>query len=247
MIPAHRVGIGSTGKMTGLRAAAFVFLIVLAWPARADENDAALLPYAVAINHTAQSRSGTGIYFGNGFVLTASHVVGRALLRQTNVTIAGRDLPARVIKQDAFEQSDLALLAIDDRQLPTPLRLHRLSLCKAPPWPGEDVITVIPEEAVHSHVLSPIWLPLDARQYKTVISDVARTGNSGAGVFDTQERCLLGIMSRKISAVFPHKNTGGREIVDIAKYFVPATAITAFLPKEILKAEPEFPPSEIPR
>jgi hypothetical protein len=168
-------------------------------------------------------------------------------LKQPNVTIAGADLPARVVKQDAFERSDLALLAIDDRQLPTTLRLHRISLCKDPPWPGEDVITVIPEEAVHSHVLSPIWLPLDARQYKTVISDVARTGNSGAGVFDAQEKCLLGIMSRKISKVFTHKKTGGREIVDIAKYFVPATAITAFLPEEILKAEDQFPPSEIPR
>ena len=222
----------------GLRAAALVFLIVLAWPARADEDDAALLSYAVAINQAAQSRSGTGIYFGKGFVLTASHVVGRALLKQTNVTIAGRDLPARVVKQDAFEQSDLALLAIDDRELPTTLRLHRISLCKDPPWPGQDVITVIPEEAVHSHVLSPIWLPLDARQYKTVISDVARTGNSGAGVFDAQQRCLLGIMSRKISQVFTDKNTGGKEILDIAKYFVPAAAITEFLPKEILEVEP---------
>ena len=238
MIPAHRRGIGSTGKMIGLRAAALVFLIVLAWPAWADENDAALLSYAVAINQTAQSRSGTGIYFGNGYVLTASHVVGRALLKQTNVTIAGRDLPARVVKQDAFEQSDLALLAIDDRELPTTLRLQRISLCKDPPWPGQDVITVIPEEAVHSHVLSPIWLPLDARQYKTVISDVARTGNSGAGVFDAQQRCLLGIMSRKISQVFTDKNTGGKEILDIAKYFVPAAAITEFLPKEILEVEP---------
>jgi hypothetical protein len=33
----------------------------------------------------------------------------------------------------------------------------------------------------------------------------------------------------------------------IAKYFVPATAITAFLPKEILQVEDQFPPSEIPR
>ena len=229
-----------------MRAAAFVFLIVLAWPAWADENDTALLSYAVAINQTAQSRSGTGIYFGNGYVLTASHVVGRALLKQTNVTIAGRDLPARVVKQDAFEQSDLALLAIDDRQLPATLRLHRISLCKDPPWPGEDVITVIPEEAVHSHVLSPVWLPLDARQYKTVISDVARTGNSGAGVFDAQERCLLGIMSRKISEVF-HNNTSGKQIVDIAKYFVPAAAITEFLPKEVFEVEPELAPPEIPR
>jgi hypothetical protein len=32
-----------------------------------------------------------------------------------------------------------------------------------------------------------------------VISDVATTGNSGSGVFDAGQKCLLGIMSRKIT------------------------------------------------
>jgi S1-C subfamily serine protease len=212
------------------------FLIVLAWPASAEDSDRSLLQYAVAINQSAHSRTGSGIYLGNGFVLTASHVVGRA----SSVTIVGRDLPTRVIKQDSFEQTDLALLAIDEGQLPIPLRPKGISLCKAPPWPGQDVMTVVPEEVVHSRVLSPVWLPLAVRKYNTVISDVARTGNSGSGVFDAKDKCLLGIMSRKISEILRPKKTSGRdqEIIDIAKYFVPASVITEFLPRGIFDQQP---------
>ena len=201
--------------------------------ALAEDAENTLLLYAVSINQTPEKgRSGTGIYLGKGLVLTASHVVGEALINRPHVTIAGQDLPARVIKQDTFERSDLALLAIDEGNLPQALQLRRISLCQTPPWPGQDVITVIPEEAVHSRVMSPVWLPLSARRFSTVISDVTRTGNSGSGVFDAQKRCLLGIMSRKISQTRTRKDTGSRETFDIAKYFVPASRIAEFMPAE---------------
>jgi S1-C subfamily serine protease len=211
-------------------------------PAWAEDADNALLLSAVSINQTPEKgRSGTGIYLGKGLVLTASHVVGEALINRPHVTIAGQDLPARVVKQDTFERSDLALLAIDEGSLPEALQLRRISLCQTPAWPGEDVITVIPEEAVHSRVMSPVWLPLSARRFSTVISDVARTGNSGSGVFDAQKRCLLGIMSRKISQTRTRKDTGSRETFDIAKYFVPASRIAEFMPTDLrfIAGEPQ--------
>jgi S1-C subfamily serine protease len=219
--------------MSILRLLAALLISIGCASVHAEDADSSLLPYAVSINHTAaKSRSGTGIYLGKGLVLTASHVVGEALLHRPQVTIAGLDLPARVLKQDSFERSDLALLAIDEDRLPTGLRLRRISLCETPPWPGEDVITVIPEETVHSHVLSPVWLPLSVRRFDTIISDVARTGNSGSGVFDAQKQCLLGIMSRKISQVRTREDNGIKETFDIAKYFVPASRIVDFLPAE---------------
>jgi S1-C subfamily serine protease len=195
-----------------------------------EDTDQSLLVYAVSINRTTgNNRSGTGIYLGKGLILTASHVVGRALLNKPKVTIADQDLPARILKQDTFERSDLALLAIDDERLPTSVRLRRLSLCEAQPWPGEDVITVIPEETVHSHVLSPLRLPYDVKRFSTIIGDVARTGNSGSGVFDAQKKCLLGIMSRKITQVRTAA-AGSKQTYDLAKYFVPASVIAQFLP-----------------
>jgi hypothetical protein len=219
-----------------LRVAIVALGVILAWRgAEAEDADHSLLDYAVAINQSGQSRSGTGIYFGNGLVLTASHIVGDSLLHSPSVTIAGQQLPARTVKQETFEQSDLALLSIDEQQLPARLRQRRLSLCQTPPWPGEDVIVVIPEEAVHSHVISPLWLPRQVRQYDTLINDVASTGNSGSGVFDAQKKCLLGIMSRKISQSFTPKDTGQTATIDIAKYFISSAKIEKFLPAKILE------------
>jgi S1-C subfamily serine protease len=222
--------------MLFLRVAIVALLVILAWgSAGAEDVDPSLLDYAVAINQSGQSRSGTGIYFGNGLVLTASHVVGDSLLHSPSVTIAGLQLPARTVKRETFEQSDLALLSIDEEQLPARLRQRRLSLCQSPPWPGEDVIVVIPEEAVHSHVISSLWLPREVRQYDTLINDVARTGNSGSGVFDAQKKCLLGIMSRKISQSLTSTGTGQTATIDIAKYFVSSAKIEKFLPSKILE------------
>jgi S1-C subfamily serine protease len=213
---------------------ALAVLISASPAALAEEADNSLISNAVSINQTAtKGRSGTGIYLGKGLVLTASHVVGEALINRPQVTIAGQDLPARVLKQDTFERSDLALLAIDADLLPTSLRLRQIVLCQTPPWPGEDVITVIPEETVHSQVMSPVWLPISVRRFNTVISDVARTGNSGSGVFDAQKKCLLGIMSRKISQTRTRKDTGSKETYDIAKYFVPASRIAEFMPADL--------------
>jgi hypothetical protein len=71
------------------------------------------------------------------------------------------------------------------------------------------------------------------RKFNTVIADVATTGNSGSGVFDADRRCLLGIMSRKISLSRVRPETGKTETTDIAKYFVPASTIAAFIPAEL--------------
>jgi S1-C subfamily serine protease len=219
-----------------LRVAIAVLWVILAWQSvRAEDADQSLLDYAVGINQNGQSRSGTGIYFGNGLVLTASHVVGDSLLHGPSVTIAGQQLSARTVKQESFEQSDLALLSIDEQQVPARLRQRRLSLCQTPPFTGEDVIVVIPEAAVRSHVISPLWLPRQVRQFDTLINDVATTGNSGSGVFDAQKKCLLGIMSRKISQSFTPKGTGQTATVDIAKYFVSSAKIEKFLPPDILQ------------
>ena len=60
-------------------------------------------------------------------------------------------------------------------------------------------------------------------KFSTLVSDVASTGNSGSGVFDPQRKCLLGIISRKISTESPEG------LKDVAKYFVPANEIRDFL------------------
>jgi hypothetical protein len=110
--------------------------------------------------------------------------------------------------------------------------MRRMPLCEKPPWAGEPVIVAVPEGTARSHIMSPQLLPFDVRRrFSTVISDVATTGNSGSGVFDAGNKCLLGIMSRKLS-VRPNSTDTESKAKDIAKYFVPASTIRDFIPPE---------------
>ena len=198
-----------------------------------DPADDSLRLYAVDIvQNPAQSWIGRGVYLGKGLVITAAHVVGSAQRTQPNVRIANLQLPAKAIKEGNFEQVDLTLLAVDQQKLPINLQLRRMPLCQIPPWAGKSVIVAVPDSVASSTIMSPQLLPANLRtKFPTVISDVATTGNSGSGVFDEGRKCLLGIMSRKI---FVRRNmpNGIAQQKDIAKYFVPAATIAAFIPNE---------------
>jgi len=189
--------------------------------ARAQPADNALRVYAVHVLQSPTSNTGLyGVYLGKGLIITAAHVVSS---NEPGVRIAGLNLPATIVKAGTFEQVDLTLLAVDEEKLPISLRLRRMPLCQNSPRVGEPVIVAIPEGTARSRIMSPMLLPAHLRfKYPTVISDVAATGNSGSGVFEADRKCLLGIMSRKI--------TNGQK--DIAKYFVTASIIKGFIPVE---------------
>lgn len=195
--------------------------------------DETLIAYAVNVHRTPQQTwPGYGIYLGRDMFITAAHVVGRAWLTRPKIVVGGSEYPTRVVKEGSLEGTDLTLLSVEEGSLPMRLRLRRMSLCAAPPVPGQAVVTVVPEGVVRSYILSSDKLPASTRKFSTVIADVAKTGNSGSGVFDVKQRCLLGIMSRKISQTHRRPDTGQTETRDIAKYFVPAAEIAAFIPAD---------------
>ena len=210
-------------------------LLFLGKPCWADNFEDSLLAYAVNVHRTPMQTwgPGYGIYLGKGLFITAAHVAGRAWMTRPKVVIAGREYPTSVVKEGSFDGTDLTLLSIEESLLPMRLRLRQNALCKEPPRTDQDVVTVIPEAVVHSHILAPALIPISVRRFNTAIADVAQTGNSGSGVFDAQRRCLLGIMSRKISQTQTRPGSGKRETNDIAKYFVPASEIAAFLPADL--------------
>ena len=210
-------------------AAAFLSVLFIQ-PSCADQEDETFLVYAVNIE--MPTWRGNGIYLGKGLFLTAAHVVGRGWLTRPKIVIAGQRYPTRVIKEGSSSGTDLTLLAVEESLLPMRLRLRRNPLCTAPPRPGQEVVTVVPEAVVHSHIISPQRLPPDLRKLTSVIGDVATTGNSGSGVFDARQKCLLGIISQKISQSRTRADTGEVEVHDIAKYFIPASAIVSFMPPE---------------
>jgi Trypsin-like peptidase domain len=202
--------------------------------AHAQPTDDSLRIYAVDIWHDPPQSwgPGRGVYLGKGLVLTAAHVVGSAAHTKPRVHIAGMELPATAIREGNFERVDLTLLSVDEQKLPVYLRMRRMPLCDNKPWPGEPVIVAVPEGTARSHVMSSQLLPYNMRRrLPTVIRDVATTGNSGSGVFDAGQKCLLGIMSRKIYVPANSEDPESRE-KDIAKYFVPASTIRAFIPTE---------------
>jgi trypsin-like peptidase len=170
-------------------------------------------------------QSGSGVYLWSGLIITAAHLT--ALNASMDARVAGVVLPGKLLKQGSAEDVDLSLLLIDEEKLPATVQLPRMRLCEAPPWPGDPVIVVDAGHATRSHIVSPQVLPFTLRnKFSTLIGDVATTGNSGSGVFDPNRKCLLGIMSQKITSHMPEGDK------DIAKYFVPAAAIRDFIPAE---------------
>jgi S1-C subfamily serine protease len=205
-------------------------------PGRAQSDPAALTTSAVHINRTPkQSWPGYGVYLGNGLILTAAHVAGDVAQTKPRVVIAGQDLPAALVKQGSLEGVDLTLLSVDGTKLPVGLQMRRTPLCEHPPYAGERVVVAIPEGTAPSTVVPRQAIPADLRgRFDTAIADVATTGNSGSGVFDAAEMCLLGIVSRKLSIVQRPLEFGApARTTDIAKYFVPAAQIKGFIPENV--------------
>jgi hypothetical protein len=229
-------------KGRGTMKAAILFLVnvaaaAVAGSAYCQDTDEALRLYAVHIDRTQSTPlNGYGVYLGNGFVITAAHVVGGGDATKPQVKIGGERLPTRVVKDGDLNDVDLTLLSVDVGQLPASLASAHMPLCQNAPAAGESVIVATPEGVARSYIMSPSLLPVTVPdKFRTVIRYIAETGNSGAGVFDARAKCLLGIISRRISGVL-HTPLEGQVIevpVNVAKYYVPVSEIAKFIPPDI--------------
>lgn len=205
-------------------------------PTLAQTSDDDLKVYAVNVVKKVpleKQSTGYGIYLGGGRVLTAAHVVGNfPSITQPRVLVAGLDLPAEIVKQGSLAETDLALLSIDEAQLPVSLKLRRNPLCKAVPPPGANVVVVYPEKTVRARILSPLAI---APQYRARFGSlITEQQGSGSGLFDAGHRCLLGIMSRKVQK-FSYRRQYGRVIAvpaGWAGYYVSLKDMTSFLPAD---------------
>jgi hypothetical protein len=155
----------------------------VAAPLDSPSPDESLRIYAVDVAHTAPFAKpfvGYGTYLGRGLVITAAHVVGHwPLFTNPRVLIAGYNLPAKVIKEDYVNQTDLAFLSVDEARLPVSLRLRRNPLCKGVPRIGTNV--VVPHKTTRSRVISPQLIAPEYREYRTrfdtLISDPEPSGS----------------------------------------------------------------------
>jgi hypothetical protein len=213
-------------------AAWFIFIVISAafvsTPLHAQTFDDSLEVYAVSVIDRIPFKtplSGYGIYLGKGAFITAAHVVGRwSLFINPRLLIGDQEIAAKVVKKGSFEQTDLALLTVDETLLPVSLLLRRNPLCKLPPMIGANVIIAYPDRTVRSQVISPkVILPGSGTRFGSLINDAQV---SGSGAFDAEKKCLLGIMS---AAVSTHDFRGQNRRAGV---FVPASKIAEFLPAE---------------
>jgi hypothetical protein len=167
-----------------------------------------------------QNPGGAGVYLGNGLVFTAAHVAGA---NTRGVRIDGLNVPARLVKTGSFPQLDLSLISTDQRKIPDSLHERRMPLCQGQRPAGVPAILAALQGITRTSIASPTVIPPEYRtKYSTLISDGSTQGKSGSGVFDTEGKCLLGILSLKITNEIDHK--------DYASYFVPASTIQSFIP-----------------
>jgi hypothetical protein len=199
--------------------------------------DADLSVYGVRVVKTpplGKQFTGYGVYIGDGKVLTAAHVIGNwPAITRPRVQGAEFDLPAKVEKIGTTDSIDLALLSLDQSQLPVSLGLRRNPLCKIPAPPGVAAVVVYPERTATTHTLSPQFI---APKYRAKFASlITEPQSSGSGVFLPAHRCLLGIISMKIPK-FAYRRQSGKILASKAGwagYYVPATTIRAFLPPEL--------------
>jgi S1-C subfamily serine protease len=169
--------------------------------------------------------SGSGVYLGSGLIVTAAHLVDPN--SPMSATVARVTLPATILKHGS--EIDLSLLKIDKDKLPANPPLPDMPLCQAPPWPGDPVIVADATAITKSRIASPQGL--NFLRFSTLIGDVATTGNSGSGVFDPVRKCLLGIISVKLTVT---SEAGPK---DVAKYFVPAEEVRSFVSSAVNSAD----------
>jgi hypothetical protein len=215
----------------------FALAIVTAVPitsVHAQLADDALRVYAVNVVKTppfAKQITGYGIYLGQGIVITAAHVVGHwPFFTHPRALISGQDLPAKIIKMGSFDDTDLAVLSVDESRLPIGLQLRRNPLCKVSPRIGMEVIDVVPEGTTRARVISPLSIPSQFRERFNTLIDAAE--GSGSGLFDAERKCLLGIVSAKIQTQqYQARNGHLAGVVGVfAGYFVTAEKIANFIP-----------------
>ena len=198
-------------------------------PRQLDDPESAVRILSVNIVHAPlpfrQWFIGYGVFLGDGLIVTAAHVIGRAFfLTPPRVLVAGQELPAKVVSAGTAGSIDLAILAVPQDTLPISLRLRRAALCRGRAPAGAKVLVAYPEKiAVSKTIPAQLVLHQDPR-FDTYIDDVE---SSGTGVFESRTKCLLGIVTEKFPKASRARRRGplAPEAFRYAGYFVPSDEI----------------------
>jgi hypothetical protein len=222
--------------------ALLVLLICAPGVARAaDAGDAPATPAELGVRlekpagdgvHFSQ---GSGVFLGNGLVLTAEHVVKYDPAHSAvTVLVDGVRTPGTIVFDGTKEGIDLALVKLGAEVLSVKrLAQTPVHVCEHNPAPSQKVV-VAASGAVSDAATIPSPIASQDGTYITtgaggetwtnILSTGYHPGNSGGGVFDPAHLCLWGILSFELGG----KLGGNGPAVDFTA-FVPATRIAPFL------------------
>ena len=174
---------------------------LLALPAAAEPPDAAMVAaLGVQIEKPAGDGAhfsqGSGVYLGDGLVLTAAHVITVNPADATaTVVMDGWRNEARLVASGA-PGLDLALLRI----APETLSLQRRSLkpveaCASGTSPNQPVVVAsLGTVSLSKTIGAPIQSNSLNGDWSTILATGYGHGASGGGLFDAQKGCLAGII-----------------------------------------------------
>ena len=142
-----------------------------------------------------KNSQGSGIYIGDGIIMTASHILNpnengcvyhSSIGDDVNVAINDRVLDAKVLKFSknfSFGENDVALVKIPEIYFSYYEGLHAMPLCVKPPQPNDDFALLGFRRLVPIEHSGPL------------IQGQFQQGDSGSGIINMQERCIYGIVS----------------------------------------------------
>ena len=221
-------------KLAELKPVVVLLLCCVLLPAHAQVQNAntgeldGLRPHATNLfRNPKQPWPGYGIYLGRGLVITAAHVVGRVGLANPSVGIAGQR-PFQPVEDKVTSRGGFDAAANRSVRASGADRIGCRAALRGPACRRRGRGHGDAGNCCSTRILSPEMLPAEIRgRFGTIIADVATTGNSGSGVFDTaKNRSLLGILSRKIQerTIVGTNGMSVEKLVDLAKYFVPRSS-----------------------
>lgn len=215
-------------------------LLLVAPPALARADDAApTLPTPAEVGVRVEKPAGdgvhysqgSGVYLGEGLVLTAAHVV-KYDPDHSHVTVLldGIRTDGNLVFDGQKHNVDLALIKLEASEL-LPKRRDQtpVPLCLANPAPNQPVVvaalgTVSNALTIPSAIASDATAAKDTGTWTNILTIGYHQGNSGGGVFHPREGCLWGIINKEMGG--PLKGSG--VVVDLTA-FVPASKIAPFI------------------
>jgi hypothetical protein len=170
---------------------------------------------------------GSGVFMGDGLVLTAFHVVKYEPDNpKVTVLLDGWRRDGTLVSDGQKENVDLALIKLPPDQMSDGRRAQaRVAICAANPGPSQPVVVAAMGTVSDTVTIpSPITSDLQTGTWTNILATGYHQGRSGGGVFDPKQGCLWGILAFELSG---HAKPDGR-LLDLTA-FVPAAKIAPFL------------------